>query len=157
MCFHKFSIPSAIVKLIGRSGSSRHYSVRGVVQNILSLEPLNLYYPVVQWYTVGLIFILQFIIGLQSQSIGFINDFAQEDIPSGETVFIGITRDFKSGGVQCDVVLRLNKSLYSQAKATHLWYEKFRKILLDRGVVVTKVDPCLLMSKTLICVAYVYY
>ena len=51
------------------------------------------------------------------------NDFAQADIPSGEPVFIEIPRCFKSDGVQCDVVIRLKKSLYDQAEATRMWHE----------------------------------
>ena len=39
-----------------------------------------------------LMFILQYIIGLQSQSIDFIYAFAQADIPSGETVLIELHR-----------------------------------------------------------------
>ena len=42
--------------------------------------------------------ILQCILGLQSKSIDFTDAFAQADIPSGETVFIEIPRDFKSDG-----------------------------------------------------------
>ena len=100
------------------------YCVRGDIQNIMSPKPLNSYSPVVQWATVMLMLILQCIIGLKSQSINFKNAFAQADIPSGEPVFIELPRDFKSDGRQHDVVLKLNKSLYGQAKAAHLWYEK---------------------------------
>ena len=53
-----------------------------------------------------LMLILQCILGLQSQSIDFTNAFAQADIPSGEPVFIELTRDFKSDGGQHDVVLK---------------------------------------------------
>ena len=52
--------------------------------------------------------ILQFILGLQSQSIDFANAFDQADIPSGETVFIERPKDFKNDGGQHDVVLKLN-------------------------------------------------
>ena len=45
-------------------------------------------------------------------------------ITSGEPVFIELPRDFKSDGGQFDVVLRLNKGLYGQAKAARLWYKK---------------------------------
>ena len=51
--------------------------------------------------------------------------------------------------------LRLEKSLYDQAEAARLWYEKFRNGLLDRGFVVSKVDPCMFISKNLIYVIYV--
>ena len=68
--------------------------------------------------------VLQCILGLQSQSIDFTNEFSQEDIPSGEPVFIELPKDFKSDGGQDDVVLKLKKSLYGQAKVSRLWYEK---------------------------------
>ena len=99
--------------------------------------------------------ILQCVIGLQSQSIDFMNDFAQADIPSGEPVFIELPRDFKSDGGQHDVVLKLKKILYGQAKAARLWYTNLRNCLLERGFVTSKVDPCLFMSKTAIYVVYV--
>ena len=99
--------------------------------------------------------ILQCILGLQSQSIDFTNAFAQAYIPSGEPVFIELPRYFKIDGWQHDVVLKLKKSLYGQAKAARLWYENFRNGLLERGFVVSKVDPYVFISKTVICVVYV--
>ena len=66
--------------------------------------------------------ILKYILGLHSKIIDFTNAFAQADITSGETVFIGLPRDFNSGGGQGDVVLGLKKILYGQAEATRLWY-----------------------------------
>ena len=109
----------------------------------------------VQWATVRLILILKCIIVLQSQSIDFTDAFSQEDIPSGEPVFIELNRYFKSDGRQCDFVLRFNKRLYGQAKAAQLWYENLKNVFLDHGFVVSKVDPCLFMSKDVICVVYV--
>ena len=102
-----------------------------------------------------LVLILQCILGFQSQSIDFTNAFSRSDIPIGGTVFIETTRDFKSYGGQCDVVLRLKKSLYGQAESARLWYEKLWNGLLERGFVMIKVDPYLFMSKTVICVVYV--
>ena len=89
--------------------------MRGDVQKRIYPKPLNSYSPVVQWATVSLVLILQCILGLQSQSIDFKNAFDQADVPSGGTVLIELTRDFKSDGGQCDVVLRLNKILYGQS------------------------------------------
>ena len=102
------------------------YCVRGDVHKRLSPEPLKFYFPVVQWYTVRLMFILKFILGLHIQSIDLSNVFAQVDIPGGDPVFIELHRNYNSDGEQCDVVLRLNKNLYGQAKDTHLWYEKMQ-------------------------------
>ena len=90
-----------------------------------------------------------------SKNIDFKNSFAQVDLPSREKVFIKLPRDFKSDGGQGDVVLRLKKRLYVQAKDARLWYEFFRNGLLERGFVTSKVDPCLFMSKNVICVVYV--
>ena len=99
--------------------------------------------------------ILQCILGLQNQNIDFTNAFAQADITRGEPVFIELPRDFKSDGGQHDVVFKLKKSLYSQSKAARLWYEKLWNGLLERGFVMSKVDPCLFMYNTVICVVYV--
>ena len=85
--------------------------------------------------------ILQYIIGLQSQSIDFTNAFAQADIPSGNTVLIGTARYFIIDGGQHYFFLILKKSLYGQAKAARLWYEKFRNGLLECGFVVISVYP----------------
>ena len=99
--------------------------------------------------------ILQCILGLHIQSVDFTNAFAQAYIPSGKPVFIELPRDFKSDGGQYDVVLKLKKSLYVQAEAARIWYEKFRNGLLESDFVISKVDPCLFMYKTVICVVYV--
>ena len=95
----------------------------------------------------------QCILSLQSQSIDFKNAFDQSDIPSGEPVFIELPMDFNSDGEKVDVVLVLKKRLYGQAAC--LWYEKLRNCLLERGFVMSKVDPYLFMSNTVICVVYV--
>ena len=80
--------------------------MREGVHKRLSSEPLNSYYPVVQWAAVRLMLILQFILGLQSESIDFTNAFAQADIPSKEPVFIELSRYFKIDGGKHDVVLK---------------------------------------------------
>ena len=103
----------------------------------------------------GVDFHLQCILGFQNQSIDFTNSFDQADIPSGEPFFIELPKDFKSDGGQHDVVLKIKKSLYGQAEAARLWYEKLRNGLLERGFLMSKVDPCLFMSKTVIYVEYV--
>ena len=82
------------------------YCVRGDIQNILSHEPLNLYCTVVRCSTVRLMLILQCIIGLHGQIINFTNAFSQEDILSGDPVFVELPRYFKSDGGKCDAVIR---------------------------------------------------
>ena len=70
-------------------------------------------FPELQRPKVRQILILQFNLGLHSQSIDFTSNFYQSYIPRGEQVFIKITRYFNSDGGQCDVVLRLKKTPYS--------------------------------------------
>ena len=106
------------------------YCVIWDIQKRLSPKPLNLYSPVVQWATVRLILILQCIVGFQSQSIDFTHAFDQSYIPSEKPVFIELPRFFESDGEQGDVFLILKKSLYGQAEAARLWYEKFLNCLL---------------------------
>ena len=90
------------------------YCVRRDYQKRTCTETLNCYYTVFQWKKLRLILNLQWIIGLQSQSINFKNEFDQVDITIGEPVLIELTRYLKSDKEQCDVFIRLNKSLYGQ-------------------------------------------
>ena len=103
--------------------SKARYCVRGCVLKILPAEHLNLCCPVVQWYTV--IFILQFILTFQNQSIDFKNAFYQTYIISQGKLFNELLRCFNICGGQCDVVIILDKILYGQAEASRLWYETF--------------------------------
>ena len=96
--------------------------------------------------------ILQCILGLKSQSFDFTNAFSQSVIPRRDS---GSTGYFNSDGGQCDVVIRLNKNLYGQAEAAHLWYEKLINGLFDRCFVASNVDTCMFMSKIVICMVYV--
>ena len=75
--------------------------------------------------------------------------------PNWDPVFIELTIDFKIYGGQGDVVLILKKSIYGQAEATRLWYEKLQNGLLERGFVMSKVDTCVFMSKTVIFFLFV--
>ena len=77
---------------------------------------------------------------MQIKIIDLSNSFYQEDIPSGEPVFIELRIYFKSDGVQHDVFLKFKKSLYGQSKAARLWYEKLRNGLLECGFLMRKMD-----------------
>ena len=72
------------------------YCERGGFQKIMSPEPLNSYSPVVWWDTVRSMLIFQFLLDLKSHSIDFTNGFDQAYIPSGDPVFIQITKYFVS-------------------------------------------------------------
>ena len=68
--------------------------------------------------------------------------------------FIKVYRYFKSNVVQCFFVLKYNKTLYDQYKVIHIWDESIMNGVLYCGFVLIKVDLYLLMSRTLIYVAY---
>ena len=83
------------------------YCVRGYLHKRLSPEPKELYSPVVQWSTVRLMLIIQYILGLKIQSVDFKNAFDQADIPGGEPVLIELTRIYYSDRGKYDVVISL--------------------------------------------------
>ena len=51
-------------------------------------------------------------------------------------------------------IIWLKKSLYGQAEAPRLWYEKLNEVLGKRGFNPSNVEPCMIISKNLICVQY---
>jgi hypothetical protein len=130
------------------------FCVRGDVQKRVTDESMDTYAPVVQWSTVRLMLIMTCMLKLKTVSIDFSNAFAQADIPQGKAVYIECPRGYEPADGK-DMVLMLNKSLYGQAEAPRLWYEKLRKGLEDRGFKVSRVDPCLFHSKKVIVVSYV--
>ena len=130
------------------------FCVRGDVQKRKAETPLNTYAPVAMWSTIRLMLIMSCLLNLTTSSVDFSNAFAQADIPQSQTVYIEPPQGFTSENGD-DIVLKLNKSLYGQAESPRLWYEKLKKGLKDRGFVMSKVDPCLFISKDIVCICYV--
>eukprot|EP00957_Ditylum_brightwellii_P125783 9589151-Ditylum_brightwellii.AAC.1 len=54
------------------------------------------------------------------------------------------------GGFPRDKVFKLNKSLYRQADAPRMWYDKLKASLEARGFTTCKADPCLFISKKVV-------
>ena len=52
-------------------------------------------------------------------------------------------------------VLKLNKILYGLKQASHNWYEKLKKALIDRGLKPSQIDPCIFMKDGMIMLVYV--
>ena len=100
--------------------------------------------------------ILTQLLKLKTLLIDFSNAFAQADMPARKTVYLQLPCSFlpaKSYGRE--MVLKLKKSLYGQAEALRLWYEKLKVRLKDRGFKTLQIDLCLFISKMVIVVAYV--
>ena len=54
-----------------------------------------------------------------------------------------------------DTLLRLNNSLYGQAEAPRLWFEKLEKVLEDIDFNPSGADTCIFISDKVMCLAYV--
>ena len=132
------------------------FCVRGDVQKRKTEEEMNTYAPVVQWSTVRLMLILTQLLKLKTLSIDISNAFAQADMPEDKTVYLHLPHGFiPAEGFGKEMVLRLKKSLYGQAEAPRLWYEKLKAGLEDKSFRTLQIDPFLFISEMVIVVAYV--
>ena len=127
------------------------FCVRGDLQK-KTVSDIDTYSPVVQWSTVRLMLIISIALNLKTRSTDFSNAFAQAEM-KGDPVYIAVPP--KMGGFPSGSVLKLNKSLYGQVDAPKMWYDKLRAGLEERGFTACKADPCLFISKKVICVSYV--
>ena len=108
--------------------------VRGDIQKKRTEELMDTYAPVVQWSTVHLMLIMTQIMKLKMLLIDFLNAFAQAEMPTDKTVYLHLPREFiPEEGFGREMVLMLKTSLYGQAEAPRLWYEKLRDGLKARG------------------------
>ena len=129
------------------------FCVRGDIQKHKSTEPMNTYAPVVNWSTVRFMLVLTCILDLKTQATDFSNAFAQATLE--KPVYLRPPARFRRDSWGSDPILKLNKSLYGQAEAPRLWYEKLSAGLTDRGFTASVVDPCLFISSKVICISYV--
>ena len=113
---------------------------------------MNTYAPVVQWSTVRLMLVMTCILNLKTLATDFSNAFAQAELP--KPVYLRPPARYDRPDWGPNPILKLNKSLYGQAEAPRLWYEKLKKGLKSQGFVPSIVDPCLFISPTIICVQY---
>ena len=115
--------------------------------------PMNTYDPVVQWYTVMLMLVLTYIMVLKNQVPDFSNAFSQAKL--NQPVYLQPPAKYSYASWGENPILQLNKSIYGQAEAPRLWYDKLKEGLDKCGFKPSKVDPCMLISNTVICVQYV--
>eukprot|EP00957_Ditylum_brightwellii_P086118 6552515-Ditylum_brightwellii.AAC.1 len=82
--------------------------------------------------------LISIMLQLKTRSTNFSNAFVQADM-KGEPVYI--LPPPMMGGFPRDKVLKFNKSLYGQAGAPRMWYDKLRAGLEARGFTACKDDP----------------
>ena len=126
------------------------YCVRGDLQE----GDFETYAPVVAWATVRLFLVLSIMLEWKTVTVDFASAFVQA--PLKDPIWIHLPRGFRStqGSNTC---LRLKRSLYGISVAPRLWYQHVFAALLhpDLGLTQSTIDPCLLVSPTLMLVAWV--
>jgi Reverse transcriptase (RNA-dependent DNA polymerase) len=126
------------------------YCVRGDLQE----GDFETFAPVVAWSTVRLFLVLSIILEWKTVSVDFASAFVQA--PLKDPIWIHLPRGFRSsrGPNTC---LRLKRSLYGISIAPRLWYQHLFEALLhpDFGLTQSSIDPCLLVSPTLLVVTFV--
>ena len=128
------------------------FCVRGDLQQKYNLAEPDTYAPVVNWSTIRLMLVLTQQLNLSTVHLDFSNAFAQADIPEGSEVYLEPPPRYAT---QNDMVLKLNKSLYGQVEAPQLWYNKLKEGLIDRGLKLSDIDPCLFIGSNVCAVIYV--
>jgi Reverse transcriptase (RNA-dependent DNA polymerase) len=131
-----------------KKGKAR-FCVRGDLQE----GDFETFAPLVAWATVRLFLVLSLVLEWKSVSVDFASAFVQA--PLKDPIWIHLPRGFRSshGPNTC---LRLKKSLYGLAIAPRLRYQHlFQALLLPHfGLTQSIFDPCLLVSPSLMVVAY---
>lgn len=126
------------------------YCVRGDLQE----GDFETFAPVVAWATVRLFLVLSIMLEWKTVSVDFASAFVQA--PLKDPIWIHLPRGFRSsrGSNTC---LRLKRSLYGISIAPRLWYQHLFDALLhpDFGLTQSSIDPCLLISPTLLIVCFV--
>jgi hypothetical protein len=146
--------PSGLVrKLKGR------FCVRGDMQKE-GIDVFETFAPVVSWTTIRLLLILSVILKLETTQVDYTSAFCQA--PMEHDVFVALPKGWqhlnKMGLPQeflADHVLKLKRSLYGQKDAPRIFFKFLKQNLLKCGYKQSEFDPCLFISKDVICLVYV--
>jgi hypothetical protein len=132
-------------------GTIAKHKARFCVRGDLQKDVDDRYSPVAQATTIRLMLILTLLRKLVCTQVDYNNAFAQA--PLEDPIYIEIPKGFFSE--EKDTVLLLERSLYGLVQAPKLWYEHLKDNLIARGFTPSEFDPCLFISKKVICVVYV--
>ena len=89
--------------------------------------------------------------GLESISLDFTQAFPQADLK--RDVYMEVP--FGYSNPKKLYVLKLKSNFYGLADASLTWFQHCKKGLIERGIVSSKIDPCLFYKKGLILILYV--
>lgn len=128
------------------------FCVRGDKQ-VAGVDYFDTYTLVVSWSIVHLLLVTAIIFDLSSVQVDYVNAFAQGDLE--EDIFVDMPKGFTVAGADNAFVLKLRKSLYGLVQSPRNFFKKLSKALIERGFVQSKIDPCLFIQPTMLCLVYV--
>lgn len=129
-----------------------HFCVRGDLQKKVNLAPDDTYSPAINWSTIKTMPVLTQKLNLSTIHLDFSNTFAQTEIEEGKEVYLEPPPRYHTA---TDEILKLNKSLYGQIEAPQMWYKKLCAGLIQRGLLPSKIDPCLFIGAKVCAAIYV--
>jgi hypothetical protein len=133
-------------------GRIKKFKARWCIRGDRQIEGVDFfetYAPVVSWSTVRLFLILSIVLGLATKQVDYTLAFVQADLNEDE--YCEMPRGFERPGH----ILKLKKSVYGLRQSPLNFFNCLKKGLEDRGFVQSKNEPCLFMSKSVVCLTYV--
>ena len=125
------------------------YCARGFEQQF-GVDYFETFAPVVMWLTVRLLLIMSILMQLETKQIDYTAAFVHADIDC--VVYVDMPQGFREAGK----VWRLKKSLYGLAQSPRNFFLHTKKQLTMKfGFVQSEADPCLFISRDIICLIYV--
>ena len=98
-------------------------------------------------------------LGLKTKQVDYTLAFIHSKLPENEKVFMRIPCIYHKPGKSIEDnkhrVLKLNRSIYELAQSPLNWFKRLKRGLEHRGFKPSKMDPCLFISKQVLCLVYV--
>jgi hypothetical protein len=125
------------------------YCARGF-EHKQGVDYFETFAPVVMWLTVRLLLIMSILMNLETKQIDYTAAFVHAPIDC--LVYVEMPKGFEIDGM----VWRLNKSLYGLAQSPRNFFLHTKGQLIDKlGFTQSDADPCLFISRDVICLIYV--
>ena len=148
-------------------GSVRKLKARFCVRGDRQIEGTDFFEtfaPVINWQTVRIMLVLSIILGLKTKQVDYTAAFVQAPIDKDPNwnqmteeerrrsgVYLEMPRGFKENGR----VLKLNQSLYGLKQSPRNFFLHLKENLEKVGLKQCESDPCLFISKKVVCLVYV--
>jgi hypothetical protein len=125
------------------------YCARGFEQQ-QGVDYFETFAPVVMWLTVRMLLIMSILMDLETKQIDYTAAFVHAPIDC--VVYVDMPRGFETPGM----VWKLNRSLYGLAQSPRNFFIHTKTQLTQKlGFTQSVADPCLFISRDVICLIYV--